>query len=575
MTGPILVCGIGDVGYQVVELLHRLGEPVVVVTEQIDEERRLALEERNIRIVRGNARNERLLLEAGLQSARALITVTDKDLVNIEISLDARRHRPDLPIVLRLFDQDLARQLESALDVRRALGMSALAAPSFAAAALGDSVLASFTLDDIPFVVGRQSAGDGPLRRCPDLNAVSSVYGFQTLLRERPGEGCTFLPGGAEPLQPGDRLSLLGRKQDWERWFGSREAPPRRQERPSWLRAIGQKLRRAFRIWQEEPLPLRILFASICVLIPTAVLFFRYVLGFTLTDAIFYTTITLHGEIGLTDTLPEVKLYEILVMVLGSVTVATLYSMITDYVVSSRLRKLLGGRPMPKRGHVLVVGMGHVGFRILRELAHLGVPAVAIDANPDAKLLANARTLSPVVIGDARSGEILAQAGLGNARAVVAATADDAVNLGVALAARRQNPRIRTVLRLFDDEFARKVESALGIDAALGASWIAAPTFTASALYPDVAKAVIVQDQLLVLMERKAGDWAGLTPSDLRADRKVYVLLRSGNPIAEDERPLDAGEEVLAVMCRSLGPAWGEGGSLPFPHQNPHHLPAT
>jgi Trk K+ transport system NAD-binding subunit len=557
VSGHIIVCGVGDVGYQVVELLHRLGESVVVVAERIDEERRLALEDRSIRILFGNARNERLLLEAGLKSAKGLITVTDKDLVNIEIALDSRRLCPDLPIVLRLFDQDLARQLESVLDVRRALGMSALAAPSFAAAALGGSVLASFTLDDIPFVLGRQPVDDGPLRRCPNVGAVSRFYNLQTLLRERPGEGCAFLPGTDEPLQPGDRLSLLGRKKDWERWFSSTEAPARPRERSSWRRSLGQRLRRAIRVWHEEPLPLRILFASVCLLIPTAVLFFRYHLGFTLTDAIFYTTITLHGEIGLTDTLPEVKLYEILVMILGSVTVATLYSMITDYVVSSRLRKLLGGQPMPKRGHVLVVGIGRVGYRVLRELTGLGVPAVAVDANSDTPLLASARTLAPVVTGDARSGEILAQAGLATARAVVAATSDDAVNLGIALAARRQNPHIRTVLRLFDDEFARKVESALGIDVALGASWIAAPTFAASALYPDVAKAVIVQDQFLVLLERKAGDWAGSTPSELRTEKGVHILLRGGG--LTDEKPLAAEENVLAALSRSLAPAWTEG----------------
>src|SRR6185295_1161751 len=151
----------GDVGYRVVELLHRLGETVVVVTQQALEERRLAAETRGIRVLLGDARNERLLLEAGLSSARAVIAATDQDLVNIEISLDARRCRPDVAIVLRLFDPELARQLEQVLDVRRALGLSSLAAPSFAAAALGESVLASFTAGEIPFVVGRQSAGDG------------------------------------------------------------------------------------------------------------------------------------------------------------------------------------------------------------------------------------------------------------------------------------------------------------------------------------------------------------------------------------------------------------------------------
>ncbi|HEY9420380.1 MAG TPA: NAD(P)-binding protein [Thermoanaerobaculia bacterium] len=553
MTGHIIVCGMGDVGYRVAELLHRLGETVVVVTEQVREERRLAAEDRGVRVLLGDARSERLLFEAGLGSARALIAATSNDLVNIEIALDAQRNRPGIAIVLRLFDQDLARQLESSFDIRRALGMSALSAPSFAAAALGDSVLASFAVGDVPFVVGRQRAGDRPLHRCPDVGSVSKLYHLGALLRERPGAACASLPKPDEPLQPDDRLSLLARKGDWDRLFGSRE-PERRPEGTSWRHSLRRLLPRAFQAWRDEPLPLRIVFLSLCLLIPATILFFRYYLGITLTDAFFYTMLSLHGEIGMTDTLPEIKLTEIGVMILGSITLATLYSMITDHLVSSRLRKLLGGQPMPKRGHVIVVGMGHVGYRILRELIDLGVPAVAIDRDPDAALLGNVRTLAPVVTGDAHSGEVLTQAGLATARAVVAVTGDDAVNLSIGLAAKRQNPRVRTAIRLFDAEFARKVESALGIDVAMSPSRIAAPTFAASALYPDVAKAIIVQDQFLVLLERKVGDWAGLKPSELRADKGVHILLRAGELAADDERALDAGEEVLAVLCRSLAP---------------------
>ena len=141
---------------------------------------------------------------------------------------------------------------------------------------------------------------------------------------------------------------------------------------------------------------------------------------------------------------------------------------------------------------------------------------------------------------------------------MVAATGDDSVNLGIGLAARRMNPKIRTVVRLFDAEFARKVENALGIDAALSSSRIAAPTFVAAALFSDVAKAFIVGDRLVVLTARKAGpDWAGRTPSALREEKGVQILVRNGK-LGPSDTPLGAEEEILAGLWRKVAPSWSE-----------------
>lgn len=499
MTGHCIVIGMGDVGYRVAELLHRLGEKVVVLTLQVREERRRTAEASGIRIVLGDARVDQKLQEAGLESAKLLIAATDQDLVNIEVALDARRIRPEMPVVIRLFDQGLARQLEGTFEVQRALGMSALAAPSFAAAALGEAVLGAFSIQGVPFVVGRKAAGAG---------LISLEEGL-----------------------------VLARKEDWDRLFGSpRSAGGERVP-------LRRRLSRLAAVWREEPLALRVVFLSLCAVIPLTVAVF-YGLSRSFVDALFLTITNLHGEVVLPEEAgPEIKLYEVLLMVLGSITLATLYSMLTDFVVGSRLRKLLGSKPMPEHGHVVVVGMGNVGLRVVRELTAVGVPVVAVDADPDRPFLADVRSRATVVIGDARLNGTLLQAGIARARAVVAATDDDAVNLGIGLAARQANPGIRTVVRLFDPDFARKVETALGIDAAFSASRIAAPTFAASALYPGVVKAFLVDDRLLVLQQRKAGaEWAGRKPTELQG---VRILLR-------DDAPLSAEEEVLAVFWRKL-----------------------
>ncbi|MES1242415.1 MAG: NAD-binding protein [Acidobacteriota bacterium] len=543
MAGPCIVCGLGDVGYRVVELLHRLGEEVVVVTSAARDDRRRTAEAHGVRVLIGDARSEQLLQEAGLASARAVIAATGDDLVNIEVFLDSQRIRPDIPVVVRLFDQDLARQLEGSFGLRRALGMSALSAPSFAAAALGESFLGTFSMPDATFVIGRHNVENGPLQACPNLGAVAERHRLTPLLRERPGEGCAALPSPEDPVLPQDRLSLLARKEDWDRLFGpAPSAVPEAAPMPLGSR-VRQGLSRLRAFWREEPTPLRAVFLSLCVLIPLTVIVFHAFVHLSLADAVFHTIANLHGEIVQSNdgVGPGIKLYEIALMILGSITLATLYSMLTDYLVGSRLRKLLGGRPMPRQGHVVVVGIGSVGLQVVRELTAVGIPVVAVDAEADRPFLADARSRASVVIGDGRLGETLARAGVATARAVVAATGDDSANLGIGLGARRLSPGIRTVVRLFDSDFARKIESTLGVDAALGASRIAAPTFAASALFPDVVKAFIVQDRLIVLLRRQAGE---------RSEHGATVLMRDG------DEPLHEDEEVLAALWRKVAPPW-------------------
>lgn len=490
-TAPVIVCGLGEVGHHIVELLVRLGETVVVITDHAREERLQAAARAGVRVILGDARSEARLEEAGIAGAKAVIAATDRDLVNLEVCFDARRLRPDLPVVARLFDQALARQLESELDLRRALGTSALAAPSFVSAALGETMMAGLELGGEAFGVGRREVA-GELAECADVGGIARRFGLTTLYREGEG-GATALPAPEEPVAPGDRLTLLARRADWERLPPPEEPPPPPPvRRPGRLAALAQR-------WSDTPPLLRGLLIGIVLLVPLSVALLHWVLDLSLADAVFVTVTNLHGELGLSDAGPELRLFEVLLLILGSVTLATAYSMLTDYVVGSRLRRLTSGQRLPRSGHVVVVGLGHVGYRVVDELLRLGVPVVGVDLDPEGAFLSAVRSRAAVVIGDARLDGTLDRCRIEHARALVAATHDDSVNLGLGLAARNRNPRLRTVIRLAEAGFARKVETALRVDAALSASRMAAPTFVAAALWPDVVQAFLAGDRLLVL----------------------------------------------------------------------------
>ena len=74
---------------------------------------------------------------AGIARADAVLAVTDDEAVNLEIALVARNANPGVRVVTRLFDHDLAARVERRLQLGATRSVSMLAAPAFAAAAVG------------------------------------------------------------------------------------------------------------------------------------------------------------------------------------------------------------------------------------------------------------------------------------------------------------------------------------------------------------------------------------------------------------------------------------------------------
>jgi voltage-gated potassium channel Kch len=62
-----------------------------------------------------------------LLKAKALISVTNDDLTNLEIGLNAKVLTPDTRIVLRIYDQSLVQSLSEHLDIHFAFSMSSVA----------------------------------------------------------------------------------------------------------------------------------------------------------------------------------------------------------------------------------------------------------------------------------------------------------------------------------------------------------------------------------------------------------------------------------------------------------------
>ena len=177
------------------------------------------------------------------------------------------------------------------------------------------------------------------------------------------------------------------------------------------------------------------------------------------------------------------------------------------------------------RGHVVVCGAGRVGYRVVEQLLALGQEVAVVDKREDAAFVATLRDLHvPVLVDDLRSPATLERLNVRGASAIVCATDDDLANLNSALDARRQNPRIRVVMRLFDDDLVAKVRDAFQAEA-LSSSAVAAPAMALAALDPRVEHSFQVGVHRMVVSRFAAGPaLVGNTLSALRDDFGALAL---------------------------------------------------
>ena len=152
--------------------------------------------------------------------------------------------------------------------------------------------------------------------------------------------------------------------------------------------------------------------------------------------------------------------------------------------------------------HVIVCGIGRVGYRVTLELLKYGRDVVAIEAEGEGRFVEEAKGLGiPVIIADARRSANLIQAGVERADAIIPCTDDELTNLDIALDAREINRQIKVVMRMFDSDLARRVERGFGIHTAFSTSALAAPIFAAASMRFSVKHSFYVGDTLLNLSE--------------------------------------------------------------------------
>jgi Trk K+ transport system NAD-binding subunit len=206
--------------------------------------------------------------------------------------------------------------------------------------------------------------------------------------------------------------------------------------------------------------------------------------------------------------------------------------------------------------HHILVGLGHLGFRVVQQLHEMGEQVAVVELDPKADLTAAVQKMGvPVISGDASREITLIDANVKDAKSIILCVQNDAVNLKTALKARTINPKIKVVIRIFDDDFAEELHAQFGFNALSGTA-IASPAFAASAAGADITNPINIEGESLSLARLTVSpksDLDGKTVGQVEDNYHVSIVMVRFDHKSE-LHPTDSmkikGYYLLAVLGR-------------------------
>jgi Trk K+ transport system NAD-binding subunit len=498
LENHFIVCGDGPLAHRIArELTVRYGEvAVVLLADRLTNHGPRISALPGVTVIEHAELTSEAFAAAGVAAARAVALTGPDDLANFHAALRAQELSPDIRLVVAAFNQRLGEHLRAFFRDCTVLSSARMAAPSFVAAALGEPEPSHIRVAGRTLYVARRS----------DVPAGHVVCGLA--VPEDPG-GTTQL---IAPQDLNGEADLVLAVAD-----GTPRDPLVRQRHP---------VRAALRITRR--LLINRFGLIFLALLAVAVTGFSLVLaaGHPAGDALYLAVMDMTGSALTQSTLStQEKVSQVLLTADGM----ALIPLVTAIIVGARLTGSIRGEPRPRPGHVIVVGIGDVGSRVVGELHDLGFDVTCIDRDPAVRGVAFARRLGlPVVIGESYQEETLLKAGLDTAIALVSATSSDIVNLETALQARAMSgDDLRIVLRLFDDDLAQRVQRTLRNVVSRSVSYLAAPAFAAALLEHQVLRTIAVGRHVLLIAEVRVDPDAGIagrTLADVERGRLARVL---------------------------------------------------
>ena len=401
-------------------------------------------------VIHLRAPNDREIRRALTPDIDAVVVISRDDRVSLRLALVVEGVRPGVRLIVTIYNRDLAAQVRRAVRNVRVTSMAEIVAPALAGPCLGEDLIA----------VSRSPQAGGPPR---GIRAGDDGDG---------GAGAPVVT----PLAPrGGRV-------------GDR------------VRANVASLLHPYELSAKTLLAG--LLGFVAILLTDAI-----VVGLALHEpalkAVFLATraIVTVGPNEDIDHGPEWLLPFSTVTMLAALAFTAIFTAgLINRLMGPRLVAIVGRRTMPRRGHVVVVGLGQVGLRLCLMLRELGVPVVAVERDPEADNVVRAKRYGiPVVIGGGGSRGVLSRLSLGRARALAAVTSDEIENISTAVAGLSVREDLPTVLRAGSGDVMDETRALFAIGVVRDVYLLGGTLLAAAALGSDATEAFAYGDVIHIV----------------------------------------------------------------------------
>lgn len=220
-----------------------------------------------------------------------------------------------------------------------------------------------------------------------------------------------------------------------------------------------RRFKRVSKYLQNIIMAVLLLFITLCI----GIFGFVFIDDYTLQEAFYMTIVTLstvgYGEVKPLSEAGQLFASFLIIFNLGIFAYAI--SVISTFIIEGELRLFLKDYKVYKkiqklRNHTIVCGFGRHGHQISDELTKSDLPFVVIE--PDPSLIEDLRDHQFLFLeGDATQDQVLLEAGIEHAKAIVVTYGEDAFNVYTVLTARQLNPRLRIITRASDHNAEKKL----------------------------------------------------------------------------------------------------------------------
>jgi Trk K+ transport system NAD-binding subunit len=472
---------------------------------------------------------------AGVHRARAVVCAGPNDAVNLEIALLARQYSPTVRVVARLGNDVLREAVADVNGPGAILDVAELATPSLVEAVLSRKAH-QFDTAGTEFVVwGAEAPYDGTLREIyADLTPVAVVHGKKS---PTPGE-IVPCPGRDLKVYAGDFTSMIGLKDELEN--RGITVPPATATRSSQSRA--RRVIDSLRAMRDDVNPM---------LLPSLVLTVFLTIGsaavvhvgyqnprMSWLDALYFTSETIttvgFGESPFGQQSAWLRVFVIGLMFAGVIVTAIVVAFLADLLLSRRFVATAGlRRARHMRDHVVVVGLGSVGIRVVSELTAAGYDVLVIEGDENSRYLPTLTELDvPVIFGDSTMRQTLESARLDRARGIAVVTHDDMTNIEtgiVLLEIMGSDTRVPIVMRVQGRALGTAINRRFGFENVRSIVDLAAPWFIGAAMGLQVLGTFWVGQRSFMIgamLVAAGSELDGLRMIDLSTQARVIAITR-------------------------------------------------